>query len=517
MTGLITISTIGVDTGPFNIYSNVDGFVSPFETNINRTQLIAGFFTNNIPDNTVKVKVVDLGNCSLFIDIILETVLCYRFFPELGYYFTDYLYKPTTTYLYGTFDSFENGVDVIPLGKIVRLNNDLTIDETFVTGTGFDAVLYDGSSIIEQPDGKIIATGTFISYNGISANRIIRLNVDGSVDSNFIYGTGFNNFTQSGAVDSLERIIITGIYSVYNGFSASKIIRLLSNGTKDPSFITGTGFDNTTIDVLINSDDSMYITGYFSAYNGTGGLGGICKLDSLGTIDLTFKTNSGVGFNPYTASNPNNFARLPGETSFYVAGYFTSYNGISANRIIKLNSDGSIDGSFSSGTGFNLNVSTIKVIWNDKLIITGSFTEYNGIISNKTIILNADGSVYLALPFDTYHSPFVIQNTLYGALLGECLQPIHEYNATTTTTTTLIPWTEFTVGPSIQITCQSIAEPLTLTLYHNGTGVFPVTGDVISTSVTGSPVYETTNGVHYASFGELLTDSSGTMLLIECR
>jgi len=515
MTGLITINTIGVDTGPFNIYSNIDGFVSAFETNINRTQLLAGFYTDLIPDGTVKIKVVDLGDCALYIDIILETILCYRFFPELGYYFTDYLYKPTTTYLYGTFNSFENGVDVIPLGKIVRLNNDLTIDETFVTGTGFDAVLYDGSSIFEQADGKIIATGDFISYNGTSANRIIRLNIDGSIDPSFNYGTGFNNFTQGGAVDSLGRIIITGIFNLYQGIVSNRIVRLLSDGTRDSSFITGVGFDNTTVDVLINPDDSMYITGYFSNYNGTSGLNGIVKLDSVGTIDPTFI--SGTGFNPYTASNPNNFARLIGETSFYVAGYFTSYNGISVNRIIKLNENGTVDGSFSSGTGFNANVSTIKVIWNDKLIITGSFTEYNGTVSNKTIILNSDGSIYLALPFDTYHSPFIIQNTLYGALLGECLQPIYEHTTTTSTTTSLPPWTEFTVGASFQVACESIPEPFTLILYHNGEGTYPVIGDIISVSVTGSPVYETVGGVHYAPFGELLTDSSGTMQLITCR
>jgi hypothetical protein len=50
--------------------------------------------------------------------------------------------------------------------------------------------------LLNSPDGKIIATGSFTSYNGISANRIIRLNYDGTIDSSFVYGTGFNSFTQ---------------------------------------------------------------------------------------------------------------------------------------------------------------------------------------------------------------------------------------------------------------------------------------------------------------------------------
>jgi hypothetical protein len=34
-----------------------------------------------------------------------------------------------------------------------------------------------------------------------------------------------------------------------------------------------------------------------------------------------------------------------------VGGLFTSYNGTTSNRIIRLNSDGSVDSSFNIGTG----------------------------------------------------------------------------------------------------------------------------------------------------------------------
>jgi hypothetical protein len=34
-----------------------------------------------------------------------------------------------------------------------------------------------------QPDGKIIIGGVFTMYKGIAANRIVRLNVDGSLDA----------------------------------------------------------------------------------------------------------------------------------------------------------------------------------------------------------------------------------------------------------------------------------------------------------------------------------------------
>jgi hypothetical protein len=43
-----------------------------------------------------------------------------------------------------------------------------------------------------------------------------------------------------------------------------ELLDLLSDGTKDTSFVVGSGFNNTTIDVLINPDNSMYVVGYFS-------------------------------------------------------------------------------------------------------------------------------------------------------------------------------------------------------------------------------------------------------------
>ena len=44
MTGAIQFGTLGVDTGPFYIYSDVNGFTAPFEQNINRKEYCTKFF-----------------------------------------------------------------------------------------------------------------------------------------------------------------------------------------------------------------------------------------------------------------------------------------------------------------------------------------------------------------------------------------------------------------------------------------------------------------------------------------
>jgi hypothetical protein len=62
MTTLITLTLAGSDTGPFSIYSNVDGFTTPTVTGISRATLLAGY-TATVPDGTVQVLVRSTGEC----------------------------------------------------------------------------------------------------------------------------------------------------------------------------------------------------------------------------------------------------------------------------------------------------------------------------------------------------------------------------------------------------------------------------------------------------------------------
>ena len=451
MTGIITLNIAGTDTGNFNLYSNADVYSSAFAVNITRVQLLAGYVTDAIPNGTTIIRIRSIGVCQNSIDIVVPPQACYNFLPTDSYYLLDTISKSTYAYAYGPFDGYiENGI-ATTYKNLIKLNLDLTIDTSFDVGTGFDEILYTGSSILEQPDGKIIVTGTFTTYQGVTQNRIVRLNTDATVDATFITGTGFNNFTQSPAIDSNGSIIVTGIFNTYNGSSSPRIARLLSNGTIDPTFIIGSGFNNTTTDVLVNSDDSMFILGYFDSYNGTAVSPGITKLLPNGNIDPSF--NAGTGITPYVPNNANYFARIPGETSFYVGGFLTDYDGTTISQIIKLNIDGTVDTSFNSGTGFDgVNLYSLAAVWGDKLIIEGDFLNYNGTSSNYAIILNADGSVYYT--FDsTYMSPIIIGDNLFGAEFDDCLQLLHTFIPQfcnlegtgiitvppTTTTTTTIP------------------------------------------------------------------------------
>jgi len=71
MTVLITLTTAGADSGPFNLYSNLDGYISAFETGVSRAALLAGYSSALVPDFTTIVRVQSTGDCSNNIDITL--------------------------------------------------------------------------------------------------------------------------------------------------------------------------------------------------------------------------------------------------------------------------------------------------------------------------------------------------------------------------------------------------------------------------------------------------------------
>lgn len=73
MTLLITLSTAGSDTGPFNLYSNVTGFASAFETGVSKIDLLMGYTSYVVPDGTSIVRVMsDSSLCKNYIDIAVN-------------------------------------------------------------------------------------------------------------------------------------------------------------------------------------------------------------------------------------------------------------------------------------------------------------------------------------------------------------------------------------------------------------------------------------------------------------
>jgi uncharacterized delta-60 repeat protein len=284
---------------------------------------------------------------------------------------------------------------------IIRLNLDGSVDSSFNNAPDFESfgppgpTWYPGSvlAIKTQLDGKIVLGGTFTRLNGtLTYNRIVRLNSDGSIDGGFTIGSGFdNNIYQHGIqLQSDNKLIINGAFNTYNGISANNIIRLNTDGTKDTSFNYGTGFGRTGLNPLAYASDfqssgKIITVGIFERYNGNTS-NNIVRINTDGSIDNTFTI--GTGLNAVALC-----VKVQSDDKILIGGVFTSYNGNASNKIVRLNSNGTYDNTFNVGTGFNNTVNTIVIQSDGKIVVSGEFITYNGTTCNRIIRLNTDGSI----------------------------------------------------------------------------------------------------------------------------
>lgn len=275
----------------------------------------------------------------------------------------------------GAFTKF----DGITKNYIARLNTDGSIDTTFNTGTGASSQV---NAICIQTDNKIIIGGQFNSFNGISASRIVRLNPDGSVDTTFITGTGFNNTVEDIEIQIDGKILAGGSFSTYNGANKRCIVRLNPDGSIDTGFNIGTGASNTVGDIFVQNDGKILIGGWFSSYNGTA-RNCIARINSDGSIDTGFNPGSGADNYVYSVLSQSN-------GKIVAAGRFLNFNGVSKKNIVGLNNNGSIDPSFNSGAGTDLEIHTMSLQSDGKIIIGGYFTCYNDTGRNR--IMRITGS-----------------------------------------------------------------------------------------------------------------------------
>lgn len=281
----------------------------------------------------------------------------------------------------------------------IRINtnvteSDSTIDSDFTTGSGFDGEAY--LSEFDSSD-RIIIVGGFTEYNGMSASCIVRLNYDGTIDDQFVQnnGSGFSGgVPRSIIIDSNGKILIGGFFTSFNGIAYNNLVRLNPDGTLDTLFnVGGSGFDGPVYKMQIQSDGRVICSGAFNTYNGSVA-SGIIRIYQNGSIDSSF--NSGVGIdNPpgwggYTCT-------LQSDGKIILGGVFTSYAGVSASNIIRLNSNGSIDYSFNSGTGISSPGSTIifssEQQSDGKIIIGGNFNSYNGVTASYVTRLLSNGNI----------------------------------------------------------------------------------------------------------------------------
>src|SRR5947208_12378969 len=128
------------------------------------------------------------------------------------------------------------------------------------------------------------------------------------------------------AVQPDGKVVIGGFLTCYNGDTAASdpVIPLNADGTRDTTFNAGgAGADSTVEAIAVQPDGKIVIGGQFTSYNGDTAAR-IMRLNADGTRDTTFNA-SGTGSNSIVDKVPAAALQPAGKTTS--AGGFTSYHG----------------------------------------------------------------------------------------------------------------------------------------------------------------------------------------------
>ena len=280
--------------------------------------------------------------------------------------------------------------------RIGRLNADGSADSSFNPGAGADSSI---TSMALQLDGKVLIGGYFSTVDDRSRRGIARLNTDGSLDKMFNPGTVGSNYyapIRALAVQPDGKILIGGDFSTVNGTNRNQIARLNADGSLDLSFDAvngiGTYFAAPYVrSIALQPDGKVLVGGYFATFIDGMNLKSISRLNSDGSLDLSFKAGTGVA-NGFRSPIVNAIVVQP-DLKLIVAGDFTSVNGTDQNFIARFNDHGSLDTNFNSGTGPNGVILCVVLQTNGDVLIGGDFTEVNGRSRNGIARLKADGSL----------------------------------------------------------------------------------------------------------------------------
>lgn len=276
--------------------------------------------------------------------------------------------------------------------KIVRYNPDFSVD------TSFSCTITDNfTTIVLQKNGKILLSSNV-------QTKIYRLNNDGSVDNSFLPNfseIGFNAPLYTIAIQNDNKILLGGSFTTYNGITTNKILRLNIDGSLDNSFLSQADLKGYIYSIAVQSDDKIIIGGENIGWE-NGEYVHLKRLNNDGTIDTSF--NSFIAKSGHlvlkTIVEPNDKIIICTHND----GYQVFYN----DEIVRLEKDGSVDSNFDTGAGFKGNISSIFRQTDGGILVTGSFTKYKDQWANGSILLNGENTTLKIPEFIFANNPGVV-------------------------------------------------------------------------------------------------------------
>lgn len=323
------------------------------------------------------------------------------------------------------------------------------LDSAFDPGAGVKKIpVILGKADYNDGSGKSLVYGYFTSIGGATRTSIARLNSDGSLDGTFNAPLNYGEIRDVALLnpsDPNSQLLIGGVFSIGSGGNTYNNLALLSaSGSQltGPSFYLTLGSYGAVNSLAVQSDGKILVGGYSIPVAGdTSATYHLLRLKTDGTLDTTYpKLSAPGGYVHSVKILSGDAARLFGtmpraggshvdyllvlnatgvvqtnlgdETvdgpilnmgqqsggKWVIGGQFrNAYDAGTAswvprNRVARLNSDLTLDASFSTG-GPNGGVAQVTIQTDNKIVLAGNFTSFNGTPCGYLVRLSAEGAV----------------------------------------------------------------------------------------------------------------------------
>ncbi len=274
---------------------------------------------------------------------------------------------------------------------VVRLNADGSTDATFQTPLPLvDANVATIATLGLQANGQILVGGTFATFGGLTRVSLGRLNTDGSVDAGFT-----DNLTSPGSAYTVAaqpggQALVLDSGLIVNGANASFLFRLNMDGS------LGTAFPLLTAPSFYegNYDQPGPVPSPAIAPQADGKvLLNALRYNQDGSLDASFNPVVAVG--AIDAILPQTEGRI----LYTGRGYYLYDNQSEPYPLARVNADGSSDPTFTAATdpGDNPYLATtfyaLAVQPDGRVLAGGETNSVNNQAQPGVIRFNADGSV----------------------------------------------------------------------------------------------------------------------------
>ncbi len=263
---------------------------------------------------------------------------------------------------------FFTSIGGVNRGHLARLNTDATVDNSFDPGGGADGAV---NALALTPEGKVILGGAFTRVNGITLPNVAMVDANGHVAADFNPGVGPDDTVFALALQSNGKVLLGGDFQTVNNAPRRYLARLNRDGSVDSSFDVGTALNGTVRSVLVQSDGKILVGGSFTSVQGSS-RNYVARFNADGTLDTTFLAGQTGGNNAVYGM------ALQVDEKILVVGEFSQFNGVTRNRITRLNQDGTSDATINFGTGANAFVTSVTPDSLNRIVIGGGFTQVNG-------------------------------------------------------------------------------------------------------------------------------------------